>query len=228
MSEYYAVVRSTDSLMHYGIKGMRWGVRKAIESKNSKALSKQYNKALKKAKKLNTKANISKSKQEYKGRMADAAMTGVTGAALAGGSLGLRSLARANGHHVTAVGIGAGIPFYYDSETSPKYMVPLGAGLAGVGAYHAVKGLAAKHRTTKAGHAKAKAKAESWQSEMKKTFKGTKYAQLPGAKGENKPYGYVPVSTQTKNGMLGAVTSPYYVASKNAVNGSSSKKKKRK
>ena len=28
MSEYYAVIRSTDHLAHYGVKGMKWGVKK--------------------------------------------------------------------------------------------------------------------------------------------------------------------------------------------------------
>lgn len=58
MSEYYAVQRSDDSLKHYGVRGMKWGVRKAIKSGNVKRLSKQYNKAAKKLAKLNAKTDI--------------------------------------------------------------------------------------------------------------------------------------------------------------------------
>lgn len=55
---YYAVERSTDHFKHYGIKGMRWGVRKAIEKGNNKALARQYKKAAKKLAKLNKRADI--------------------------------------------------------------------------------------------------------------------------------------------------------------------------
>ena len=58
---YYAVERSTDHLTHYGVKGMHWGVRKAIErggEKGARALSRQYAKAQKKLAKLNAKADI--------------------------------------------------------------------------------------------------------------------------------------------------------------------------
>lgn len=35
MSEYYGTpAASSDFLAHYGVKGMRWGVRKAIEKGN--------------------------------------------------------------------------------------------------------------------------------------------------------------------------------------------------
>lgn len=56
---YYAVIRSTDNhLAHYGVKGMKWGVRKAIERGNDKALGRQYKKAMKKLDKLNKKADV--------------------------------------------------------------------------------------------------------------------------------------------------------------------------
>ena len=58
MSEYYAVVRSGDHLAHYGVKGMKWGVRKAIEKGNEKKLDRQYKKAQKKLEKLNKRADV--------------------------------------------------------------------------------------------------------------------------------------------------------------------------
>lgn len=61
MDHYYGVVRSdSNTLSHYGVKGMRWGVRKAIEKGNTKRLDKHYRMASKKLEKLNDKANIAK------------------------------------------------------------------------------------------------------------------------------------------------------------------------
>lgn len=56
MSEYYAVIRSTNHLAHYGVKGMKWGVRKAVLLGNEKKLRKNFNKAAKKLNKLQDKA----------------------------------------------------------------------------------------------------------------------------------------------------------------------------
>ena len=50
--DYYSTESSTDYLLHYGVKGMKWGVRKAIALGNEKALDRHYKKAAKKLKKL--------------------------------------------------------------------------------------------------------------------------------------------------------------------------------
>lgn len=60
MAQYYAVERSSEYLAHYGVRGMKWGVRKAIERGNSKALARHYRKALNKLGKLDKKADINK------------------------------------------------------------------------------------------------------------------------------------------------------------------------
>ena len=74
----YAIERNEDYLAHYGIRGMKWGVRKAIASGNSARLGRQYAKAQKKLAKLGKQAGKSK---KYARR---AALMGA-GAAAAGG-----------------------------------------------------------------------------------------------------------------------------------------------
>lgn len=74
----YAIERSPEYLAHYGVRGMKWGVRRAIKSGNAQRLSRQYAKAQKKLAKLEKQAGRSK---RYARR---AALMGV-GAAAAGG-----------------------------------------------------------------------------------------------------------------------------------------------
>ena len=74
----YGVERSNEYLAHYGIMGMKWGVRKAIKSGNSAKLSKQYAKASKKLAKLEKRAANS-------GKYAKRAAALGVGAAAAGG-----------------------------------------------------------------------------------------------------------------------------------------------
>lgn len=55
--EYYGREPSSDFFMHYGVKGMKWGVRRAIEKGNNKSLARHYKKAAKKLRVLDWKAN---------------------------------------------------------------------------------------------------------------------------------------------------------------------------
>lgn len=51
VAKYYGIIRSNDYLAHYGIRGMKWGIRKAIERNGGNHLrSKAYVSAQKKLK----------------------------------------------------------------------------------------------------------------------------------------------------------------------------------
>lgn len=105
----YAIERSDDYLAHYGIRGMKWGVRKAIASGNSARLSKQYAKASKKLAKLEKRAaNSGKYARRAAALGAGAAVAGGLAAAGTGGVA--RGLARTGGAVMKAKGaIGAGM-----------------------------------------------------------------------------------------------------------------------
>lgn len=96
-NEYYGVASTPteDFLAHYGVKGMKWGVRKAVSSGNDKALGRQYRKAAKKLAKLEKRAANGK---KYAKR---AAALGVGAAAAGGlaaaGTSGVSSAMRATG-----------------------------------------------------------------------------------------------------------------------------------
>lgn len=88
MNEYYGASTTPmdDYLAHYGVKGMKWGVRRAIASGNSQRLSRQYAKAQKKLAKLEKRAaNADKYSKRAKRLAAGAAVAGGLAAAGTGG-----------------------------------------------------------------------------------------------------------------------------------------------
>lgn len=85
MADYYGVQRSDKCLSHYGVKGMKWGVRKALESGNPYKLDRQFRKAQKKLQKLNLKANVDFQKAYAKKHFKRAGIAGGIGLAGIGG-----------------------------------------------------------------------------------------------------------------------------------------------
>lgn len=83
-NEYYgaASTPTDDFLAHYGVRGMKWGVRKAIQSGNMRRLGRQYRKAEKKLAKLEKRAESGAKYAKRAGKLA-------AGAAIAGAAAGL-------------------------------------------------------------------------------------------------------------------------------------------
>lgn len=92
-NEYYGVSTTPmdDYLAHYGIKGMRWGVRKAVVRGDDRALARQYRKAEKKLAKLEKHAQNG---AKYSKRAKVLGGAGVAAAGLAAGSRGIGKLIR--------------------------------------------------------------------------------------------------------------------------------------
>ncbi|MDT3387319.1 MAG: hypothetical protein LIR46_06090 [Bacteroidota bacterium] len=83
-NEYYGIASTPteDFLAHYGIRGMKWGVRKSIERGNDVALGRHYQKARKKLAKLEKQAaKVSKYKKRAIGMGIGAAAAGGLAAA---------------------------------------------------------------------------------------------------------------------------------------------------
>ena len=101
----YAIDRSDEYLEHYGIKGMKWGVRKAIErggkGLGNRRLARQYKKAQKKLAKLEARAANG---QKYARR---AAALGA-GAAAAGGLAALGTSGVSRGIMIGGTGLAKG------------------------------------------------------------------------------------------------------------------------
>lgn len=167
MSEYYAIVRSGgDHLTHYGIKGMKWGVRKAIDRGTYRALQRQYHKASKKLAKLQNRANIDHQKNIVRAAKHDQKLASIVGGASIGISAGKGIASVANAvKQARKTGFGvASIP------------LPIGAGVAaGAIAANAIRKKIAKNRMSEKGHAKAVKEANDFKKEMRKAFKGTYY-----------------------------------------------------
>ena len=105
----YAIERNDDYLAHYGIRGMKWGVRKAIERGNSKALSRHYAKAQKKLAKLEKRAAKS-SKYARRAALMGAGAAAAGGLAVAGTEGVSRGIAKLGGVTMNASkGIGKGL-----------------------------------------------------------------------------------------------------------------------
>lgn len=145
MNEYYGAptTPTSDYLAHYGVKGMKWGVRKAIETGNQRLYSKHYQKAQKKLQRLTEQAKTGK------GIAAKRVATGGIASALTSAA-GTYALNRLHGASRAQSGIAAGIA--------------AGVGGAAGAAINAGRATSQEKRI-------AKIKRDNWKREMDSTFR---------------------------------------------------------
>jgi len=107
-NEYYGAptTPTSDYLAHYGIKGMKWGVRKAVASGSSRRLARQYAKASKKLAKLEKRAASGK-KYAKRAALMGAGAAGM-GAVAATGTAGISNAIGAAGTAFSQGAKGAG------------------------------------------------------------------------------------------------------------------------
>ena len=159
----YAVDRSDEYLAHYGIKGMKWGVRKAIKSGSTNKLDRQWRKANRKLEKLKDRADVDKQNRSYKNNLSK--FLNATGAHGAAG--------------VTFLGAKHN-PEFRNALKTPngdlyKALLPAMAIARAAQVGYGVAAGVNKYRTSTRGHEKAVNNLNDWQREMKTSFKGTKY-----------------------------------------------------
>lgn len=183
MAYYYAIERSSEYLEHYGVKGMKWGVRKALARGDRAGLRRHYLKAAKKLGELSLNANRGIQQQRYamaKRRMgAGVTQSALGSAALSAGLSLTKGLGKKNAVINAAIGAAGGA---------------LG------GAILNSKGISAKHHISDRGHARAVEKRNQFAREMSNTFKGTLYGgkeqrklqqQIMAISDQKDPQGYV-------------------------------------
>lgn len=158
MPQYYGVTRSDNYLAHYGIKGMRWGVRKAQKNNNINLMYNTYRASQRQLNKLNDRANLAiqnKRKSAYEKLAAIGAGLGT------GYSFGTLSALR-------------NVPFM-----SPKLKLAAISSAVAAPVLLAAPGVIGYKRAHKRmlpeGHKKAMEDSKNWANEMNKTFKNTVY-----------------------------------------------------
>lgn len=163
MAEYYGVTRTPEYLMHYGVKGMRWGVRKALEKGDMNKLAYHYQRAMNHRDVLKNRTNRKDQKDEAKSyAAAGGLLLGL------GGLGGLASYGSLKGQTALNKAINP-------NSKSYMYQVPIGlmsaSGIAAAGGLASLgNGAVSAYRATKRGNKRAIEKYNRFNQEFNKTF----------------------------------------------------------
>lgn len=131
MANYYGVTRSEEYLEHYGVKGMKWGVKKALASGDSRKLDRAYRKASRKLAKLERQAN-SGAKYARRAAVLGAGAAAAGGLAAAGTS-GVASAIKKIGGHGGQAMVGGGNLVKRAGEAMTRHGIRGGGRVAAAG-----------------------------------------------------------------------------------------------
>ena len=178
MSEYYGVSPSSDFFAHYGVKGMKWGIRRALRSSDPSKLSKQYQKAVKNLVKMSIKANNTVNETKYQKWRQQARKNAVFEALGGGLGGGIGAM-----HGVANAGAKYGLTLAETLSAAPQLKV-MGAQFAGAGALAGgiggytgarLRAHIYKRRQNPEVRNKLIAKRDLWKKDMEDAFNGTRY-----------------------------------------------------
>ena len=215
LAKYYGVERSTEYLAHHGIKGMRWGVRRALKRGDKAALQKQHAKAEATLQKLKEQTDRKGQKQHAK----ELAIAGALG--LGTGALGgLASYGIVKGQLAAQNAL-------TPNAKSRIIMHPVGLyGASGLAAGAGLGALAASiptaYRGTKKGNQKAIERYNRFKKAKEETFRGVKIgkpAKQPSTKQSNAKQDLkYAAKTAALSTVMGGPAANMYMSSRRAVN----------
>lgn len=159
MNEYYGIASTPtdDFLAHYGIKGMRWGVRKAIANGNERRLNRHYLRAAKKLERLTARTDkdlVQKVKRQNK-RQAIPNML-ISGLGSGVGTYAINPHVPTKNRAILSAAVGGG--------------AAIGSGIASL-----TDNIRYNRMLSKKGYQKNTQKRKDFEREMRKAFKGTNY-----------------------------------------------------
>lgn len=205
MADYIITRTSSDELMHFGIKGQKWGVRRFENADGTltpegykRYYGKRFEKESRKQQRLDYKADQAKQvriAEEQKSKAKRSALVGLAGAGIAGGGYLETTIAKGMNGGKIPLAVENVVSRSKGITTTQRYVpkgtllgvsglvdMSVGGATAVIGlgkaAYHGIRASVANRRASIAGHEKAAEKARKHLEGMRTLFENTPYAEL--------------------------------------------------